>query len=359
MGKVGKFRINDVRRSVIAIKRVFAWVRDYLTLMKILVPYDGSVNADIALESLRSAEFALCGHEVLVVVTDVWLHDSPEEFRSIRAGRTLQMERSGISSCAPALRVYEEERFLSGEVRRRLETNNPSSHIRVETLPGNSLVSTEFLERAVSWGAELVILGSQVASITPGARRVASEVRCSVRIARNSKYRSGELGSNPLSPPRIAVILEGQDAGITEVVASRYWAAGSRALLITLGGPETLGGTFTQAAKSLTSAGLTVDTETVKHYSSLISQIHDWGADVVFLRAISNFNSWEQRPQLNNSHDALTSLWDDLPGSLELIRTTATNESGVSLGGIRPADPMSASASWFSGADSGRRENAL
>src|SRR5687768_16855545 len=78
-----------------------------------------------------------------------------------------------------------------------------------------------------------------------------------------------------------SVILEGQDAGITEVVASRYWAAGSRALLIAFEGPETLGGTFTQAAKSLTSAGLTVDTETVKDYSSLISQIHDWGADLV------------------------------------------------------------------------------
>src|SRR5687768_4947698 len=164
--------------------------------MKILVPYDGSPNSDIAMESLRSAEFALCGHEVLAVVTDVWLHHSLEEFRSIRAGRTLQMERSGISSCAPALRIHEEERFLSGEVRRLLETNNPSSHIRVETLPGISLVSTEFVERAESWGAELVILGSQGASIAPGARRVASEVRCSVRIARSPKYRRGELHSN-------------------------------------------------------------------------------------------------------------------------------------------------------------------
>ncbi len=65
--------------------------------MNILIPYDGSINADIALDSLQTAEFDGKKYEVLVVVTDVWLHETREEFFSTRVRRKRQMEISGIS----------------------------------------------------------------------------------------------------------------------------------------------------------------------------------------------------------------------------------------------------------------------
>jgi nucleotide-binding universal stress UspA family protein len=154
--------------------------------MKILIPYDGSKNADIALDYLHAAEFAPEEHEILVVVTDVWLPETVEEFFSTRALRKRQTEMSGSSSYAPALRDWEEERFLARDVRRRLESKFPSWDVTVTTLAGFSLVSSEVLEKAESWGADLIILGSQSDSGAPGAQAVAAKARCPVRIVRDS-----------------------------------------------------------------------------------------------------------------------------------------------------------------------------
>lgn len=149
--------------------------------MKILIPYDGTKNADLALDTLQRTEFAHEKHEILVVVTDVWLHETIEEFFSTRARRKRQVEISDISSYAPALRAREEERFLIGEVIRRLESKAALWKVRVETLSGSNLVSSEVLEIADRWGAELVILGSQNGG---GAKRVAAEAKCPVRVSR-------------------------------------------------------------------------------------------------------------------------------------------------------------------------------
>jgi hypothetical protein len=151
--------------------------------MKILIPYDGSINANIALDSLQTAEFAGNKHEILVIVTDVWLHETREEFFSTRAGRKRQMEMSGISSYAPALRAREEAQFFLREVSCRLESKFPLRNIRVEMLPGFSLISSEVLERAKSWGADIIIFGSHEESHS-AAKRVIAEAQCSVRIVR-------------------------------------------------------------------------------------------------------------------------------------------------------------------------------
>ena len=158
--------------------------------MRILISYDGSQNAENALRDLSEAGFAGDKHEVLVVVSDVWLPETAKEFERVQAARRLKVEKSGLCSYIPARRKLEEERLLSREARKRLSLMFPSWEVRVETLPGRSLVSSEILQRAETWNAELIILGSHDDFVTvqlvgqgTGAARVAKEARCAVRIA--------------------------------------------------------------------------------------------------------------------------------------------------------------------------------
>jgi nucleotide-binding universal stress UspA family protein len=168
--------------------------------MRILVPYDGSTNADIALESLLAPEFAEGRHEILVVVTDVWLHGSAKEYASIRARRGAQIRKSGMSSYAPALKTYEEERFLSRKVLSRLESKLPLSSVRVETLPGLTLVETELLQRADDWEPDLILLGSQRHTVPPRMRSIAGRLKHRVRIAQHPKVSNRVFGSDLDSP---------------------------------------------------------------------------------------------------------------------------------------------------------------
>jgi len=67
--------------------------------MKILIPYDGSKNTEIALSVLRRrADFALEEHDALIVVSGIWLPESPEEFSRAAAGRRRRTVLLGISS---------------------------------------------------------------------------------------------------------------------------------------------------------------------------------------------------------------------------------------------------------------------
>jgi nucleotide-binding universal stress UspA family protein len=160
--------------------------------MRILIPYDGSENAENALRDLSEARFAGGGrkHEVLVVISDVWLPETTEDFFRACAARRRKLETSGMCSYVPARQKLEEERLLCREASERLARMFPSWDIRVETLPGMSLPASEFLQRAETWGADLIILGStddyaaaQTVRQGTGAARVAKEARCAVRIA--------------------------------------------------------------------------------------------------------------------------------------------------------------------------------
>ena len=76
--------------------------------MKVVIPYDGSRNVEIALSALRRREdFARERHEALIAVSDVWLSESSEEFADAVAARRHAAAISGLSSHAPALKTWE------------------------------------------------------------------------------------------------------------------------------------------------------------------------------------------------------------------------------------------------------------
>jgi nucleotide-binding universal stress UspA family protein len=164
--------------------------------MRVLIPYDGTKNAENALFELHNAEFGK-DDEILVVITDVWLPESIEELSNARRKRRLNFERSGTSSYIPARRRLEEERFLVCEIQNRLSAEFPKLNIKVGTLPGFSLVSSEVLEKAKRWKADLIILGKlkhKVEASKNGYKSkfgfVVSEAECPVRFAYGADQRN-------------------------------------------------------------------------------------------------------------------------------------------------------------------------
>ncbi|MEZ5345468.1 MAG: universal stress protein [Pyrinomonadaceae bacterium] len=160
--------------------------------MRILIPYDGTTNAENALHELHNPDFGM-DDEILVVITDVFMAESLEEISRTRRKRRLDFESTGTSSYAPARIEAEEERFLALEIRDRLSLKHSSLNIKVETLPGSSLVSNELLEKAARWKPDLIILGAEkrepdnrFGEYKSGIWRIAAEVQFPVRIVYGS-----------------------------------------------------------------------------------------------------------------------------------------------------------------------------
>lgn len=170
--------------------------------MRILIPYDGTKNAENALLELKNVEFRQ-DDEILIVITDVFLPESAEEFLKAKKERLLNLEKSGTCSYSPARRRLEEERFLAREIRHCLLSFFPAQNIQIKTLPGLSLVSSEVLGKAARWQADLIILGSLEGGLDAtkngyksGLWRVALEAECSVRLACNASRVKSAVKSN-------------------------------------------------------------------------------------------------------------------------------------------------------------------
>ncbi len=128
--------------------------------MRILIPYVGTKNAENALLKLENNEFGK-DVEIMIVITDIFMAESPDEISETRCKRRLDFESSGTCSYISSRWKLEEERFLVNKIQSRLSADFPSLNIKVETLPGYSLVSSELLEKAGRWKADLIILGKQ------------------------------------------------------------------------------------------------------------------------------------------------------------------------------------------------------
>ncbi len=89
--------------------------------LKVFIPYDGSESSDTALDNLKRAGLPQ-GLEALVAVTEVWLPLSAYEITQAVSARRMKLLASGISSFAPALREYEEQRVLSPPSEKLLTT---------------------------------------------------------------------------------------------------------------------------------------------------------------------------------------------------------------------------------------------
>lgn len=292
--------------------------RDQDKSIKVLIPYDGSESAEIALDDLRRAGLPQA-LDAIVAVTNVWLPLSPYDITRVVSARRMKVLTAGASSFAPALRDHEEQQVLSLEAKRRISSIFPSGAVRAEAMQGTATVANEILRKAKQWGAELIVVGSN-ASPSPHitdyagpALKVAREAHCSVRIARASDR---ELDS----PIRIVMGADGSAsaAHVVDAVADRVWPQGSETRLVAVRkeGPrdprrdaETTV-TLDQAAQILHAKGLTVSLaiRDGEPQEVLLHEAREFAADCIFIdsRDFSReLNEGYDRPGLGKAAAAL------------------------------------------------------
>jgi len=262
--------------------------------LKVFIPYDGSESADMALDNLRRAGLPQ-ELEALVAVTQVWLPLSPYEITHAVSARRLKLLTSGISSFAPALREYEEQKVLSLEAERRISSIFPSGTVKSEIMHEMAVVS-EILRKVKSWGAELIILGAktspspQITDYAGPALKVARDAPCSIRIARASD-RNGD------APIKILIGVDESDSTdqVVQAVAERFWPLGSKASLVAMrksgpsdpGGQSETGPALEKQADRLRAAGLEVSIG-IKYgppEDVLLQEARDLSADCIFIES--------------------------------------------------------------------------
>jgi nucleotide-binding universal stress UspA family protein len=274
--------------------------------MKILIAYDGSESANASLDELLRAGLPI-EVETLIFVADVWLPSSSSALS--RAFTSRRILASDLSSFAPARRAIEEERALSREAARRLQLLFPTWHVKAEASPGLGSPASEMLRKAVSWKADLVVIGSEVRATTAGflsggaSRQVVAEAPCSVRIARPA-------AGLAVAPVRLIVCVGQHWArNAVRAITSREWPDGSECRIVVA--DESIGlirvensqtGGMTQAerieeeptrpslmiqhaAEALRAAGLKVSTGIKKSqmHRALIEEAREWDADCIFV----------------------------------------------------------------------------
>jgi nucleotide-binding universal stress UspA family protein len=321
--------------------------------IKILILYDGSENAEVALDDLSRAGLP-GGVEALVVVTDVCLPSSPEDISRAVADRRMMVLKNGVSSFVPALRDVEEKRVMSHNAEHRLRSMFPLGAVKAEGLSNRHSIRRGMVRRAEAWGADLIVIGSQtspspqITDYSGAAVEIAAQSHCSARIARPSNAAIG-------APVRILIGIDGSpDANNWfRAAAQRSWPKGTEARVVlvpkpgsridmvpgtavlTMDGAEprsTAAKVFEQGVEELRASGLRVSIATRNGVplDVLIEEAREWGADCIFVDALGfsrRARSTNGRPPLSNVVKALAI---GAPCSVEIVRGTPLKQEHLS-----------------------------
>lgn len=283
--------------------------------MRVLVAYDGSECADVALHDLANASLPAGTQVVVLSVADVFLQPpgaagavewtALEQLPEVRRARELAKE------------ALSKAREAADGAARRLRELHPAWNVRTEAYAESPVRA--IVREAERFNSDLIVVGSHgrsalsrlvLGSVSQG---VLHHAPCSVRVARRGK-RLAAASAGPVAggPVRILVGLDGSPdaAAAVRAVAGRPWPAGSEARLVTaldlrtetavwpLGQAAvtvpTLGDgrawvrqATDDAVRELRDAGLPVTHEAVAGDPKrvLVEEADRWGADCVFVGA--------------------------------------------------------------------------
>ena len=311
--------------------------------MNVLIAYDGSDFAQAAIDDLRRAGLPQKANALVVCVGDTLLPtpsapmmDLPPSALPSRVAGTLVQAR------AEADQAKEEASALAQEGSRRVHRLFPHWGVYPEPVVG-APAEALILQKAIDWQADLIVVGSHgrnalgrlvLGSVSKG---VATEARCSVRVARHVVERNRAV--------RIIVGVDGSPGaeGAIGAVISRSWPGGTAARLIAVDNTIRPTGTahlvptatawisksneehlakahamLEQAANELLKAGLMVNLHTPKGSPQdlLGKEAAAWEADCIFVGALGF--SKEDQPWRAGS--VSTALVTHAPCSVEIIR---------------------------------------
>ncbi len=254
--------------------------------MKVLIGYDGSTCSDDAIKDLHRAGLPARTDALVVSVGEYWMPPPSSyavfdtDLEGAHGGELMEateLARIGRDSVAAAF---------------------PDWNVQAESRAGSP--ARQMLEIADEWSPDLLVVGSHgrkgLAKFFMGSvsQKVATEARCSVRIARGT---AGELPE----PVRIVLGIDGSEGGkaAARAVLARSWPEGSQVRVVTGIGPLSIDGkdlagelekvrTLHQpVVEQLEAAGLEVASRILEAdpRELLIREAEEWRADAIFLGA--------------------------------------------------------------------------
>lgn len=266
--------------------------------MKLLVGYDGSECADRALSDLDRAGLPQNVEAFVLSVAESWLPPPPSSYEIVEAAFKGRPIAAGEGPQSRAARAIEAACSMAYQASNLVQIHFPSWSVHADGALGSP--ATELIERAESWKAQMILVGSHGRSafgrliLGSVSQRVVTDARCSVRVARGDEKPKGGV-------VRLVVGVDGSagaDAAI-HAVAARTWPAGSQVRLVTsvdgfhmyATAPEDKFARIRciqEAAEStLGAAGLEVSSlireEDPRHL--LVKEAEAWGADAIFVGA--------------------------------------------------------------------------
>ncbi len=319
--------------------------------MNLLIAYDGSKDAEAAIDDLHFCGLRSHGTAEVISVAEAWLPPSneidasedelPQSVRDITQGWRQKSEKAVAEAAMLA-------RFASSRVKAALP-NWEVTTIAVYGSPGWEIVS-----ESEKLNADLVLVGAQGHSFLSRmvlgsiSQRVLTEARCSVRIGRGKI----ELDAGPT---RIIVGFDGSRGAKAAVaaVARRRWSAGTEVLVITAIDPvvpsaigrfvppvtrsvEEIEATETlvmqesavSAIEDLKSQGLAASFKAIPGNPKdiLPNEAEKWGADSIFVGA----NSWGSRTERFLMGSTSAAVASRAHCSVEVVRAPDRQSSGES-----------------------------
>ena len=284
--------------------------------MKLLLAYDGSEHAKIAIGDLRNAGIPADAEAVVVTVADVWPHLIDQPRTADDPLGNLAIQRLTRRARDEANRAMSDARQLAAHGAERLQNAFPGWTVSAETIAGQP--SWKLIQRAEELGSDLLVVGSQGRSLVTRAllgsvsQQVLHHARCSVRISRSSNF----VERKDDRPTRILLAVDGSlgSASAVSAVAARQWRPGSRVSVMTVSDyrvllyllgcgvtqptppPEKWGSDeveqhtyrrLKEVCNELKSHGLLADAVVREGDPKLeiVREANDWGADCVFLGA--------------------------------------------------------------------------
>jgi nucleotide-binding universal stress UspA family protein len=226
--------------------------------MNIVIGYDGSDFAKAAIDDLRRAGLSHRANALVVCVGETLLPTPPGPIVNLPpSALPARVAGTLVQARAEADQAREEASVLAREGSRRVHRLFPHWGVYPEPVVGAPAEAV--IQRTVDWRADLIVVGSHGRSalgrlvLGSVSKHVATEARCSVRVARHVVDRNG--------PVRIIVGVDGSPGAEAAIgaVASRSWPGGTEARLIAV--DDTIRPTGTASLVPTASAWITESNE--------------------------------------------------------------------------------------------------
>jgi nucleotide-binding universal stress UspA family protein len=201
--------------------------------MRILIAYDGSSHADVALDDLGRAGLPQEAEALVISVADVLMPSAPAY--SYEAGEPAFSESvsaAALMARERALSALDESSKSALRASEVIQSQFPFWNVRTETYNGSP--AWKLVRMADKWKADLIVMGAPERSafkrlfLGSVSKRVVTESHCSVRVAR-ARSKGCDF------PIKLVIGVDGSpeaDAAVN-AVAARDWPVGTEAHLIT------------------------------------------------------------------------------------------------------------------------------